>query len=143
MGPRRRPIKPAAITRRLGIGDRRLGLAASARAGSGENRLRSGAAKQVALAHLDAEAAQPVDLVVQLDHLGNGLDVEIGAEVAEIAQQQAVPIGAQQAPRVGAIDLHVVDFERAQILKRRSEEHTSELQSLMSISYAVFCLKKK
>src|SRR3546814_7419135 len=26
---------------------------------------------------------------------------------------------------------------------RRSEEHTSELQSLMRISYAVFCLKKK
>src|SRR3546814_1781313 len=31
-------------------------------------------------------------------------------------------------------------FEIAQI---RSEEHTSELQSLMRISYAVFCLKKK
>src|SRR3546814_9278563 len=29
------------------------------------------------------------------------------------------------------------------ILRRRSEEHTSELQSLMRISYAVFCLKKK
>src|SRR3546814_1383941 len=28
-------------------------------------------------------------------------------------------------------------------LKARSEEHTSELQSLMRISYAVFCLKKK
>src|SRR3546814_7419207 len=28
-------------------------------------------------------------------------------------------------------------------LKFRSEEHTSELQSLMRISYAVFCLKKK
>src|SRR3546814_1663932 len=27
--------------------------------------------------------------------------------------------------------------------RRRSEEHTSELQSLMRISYAVFCLKKK
>src|SRR3546814_7446991 len=27
--------------------------------------------------------------------------------------------------------------------EKRSEEHTSELQSLMSISYAVFCLKKK
>src|SRR3546814_4154488 len=27
--------------------------------------------------------------------------------------------------------------------ERRSEEHTSELQSLMRISYAVFCLKKK
>src|SRR3546814_5985039 len=32
---------------------------------------------------------------------------------------------------------------RAARPKRRSEEHTSELQSLMRISYAVFCLKKK
>src|SRR3546814_9424647 len=31
----------------------------------------------------------------------------------------------------------------AQSGRRRSEEHTSELQSLMRISYAVFCLKKK
>src|SRR3546814_16718379 len=31
----------------------------------------------------------------------------------------------------------------AQVLRQRSEEHTSELQSLMRISYAVFCLKKK
>src|SRR3546814_10217884 len=31
----------------------------------------------------------------------------------------------------------------ADIQERRSEEHTSELQSLMRISYAVFCLKKK
>src|SRR3546814_6537568 len=29
------------------------------------------------------------------------------------------------------------------VKQRRSEEHTSELQSLMRISYAVFCLKKK
>src|SRR3546814_4448939 len=29
------------------------------------------------------------------------------------------------------------------VLEQRSEEHTSELQSLMRISYAVFCLKKK
>src|SRR3546814_8724362 len=32
---------------------------------------------------------------------------------------------------------------RAETTLRRSEEHTSELQSLMRISYAVFCLKKK
>src|SRR3546814_5627408 len=32
---------------------------------------------------------------------------------------------------------------RHQQLDERSEEHTSELQSLMRISYAVFCLKKK
>src|SRR3546814_1087763 len=32
---------------------------------------------------------------------------------------------------------------RARAVEDRSEEHTSELQSLMRISYAVFCLKKK
>src|SRR3546814_9696186 len=31
----------------------------------------------------------------------------------------------------------------ATVVRARSEEHTSELQSLMRISYAVFCLKKK
>src|SRR3546814_2699805 len=35
------------------------------------------------------------------------------------------------------------DGQWALWLLRRSEEHTSELQSLMRISYAVFCLKKK
>src|SRR3546814_2497468 len=34
-------------------------------------------------------------------------------------------------------------FTAASIAAMRSEEHTSELQSLMRISYAVFCLKKK
>src|SRR3546814_8980578 len=33
--------------------------------------------------------------------------------------------------------------QRARVFVGRSEEHTSELQSLMRISYAVFCLKKK
>src|SRR3546814_1182986 len=36
-----------------------------------------------------------------------------------------------------ALDLFTISWPR------RSEEHTSELQSLMRISYAVFCLKKK
>src|SRR3546814_9746239 len=34
-------------------------------------------------------------------------------------------------------------WNAAHCRNRRSEEHTSELQSLMRISYAVFCLKKK
>src|SRR3546814_6527280 len=40
------------------------------------------------------------------------------------------------------VDVH---FENVggEMLDARSEEHTSELQSLMRISYAVFCLKKK
>src|SRR3546814_2880317 len=44
--------------------------------------------------------------------------------------------------RVGEIDVLVVLGGRA-IVVQRSEEHTSELQSLMRISYAVFCLKKQ
>src|SRR3546814_7531760 len=37
----------------------------------------------------------------------------------------------------------VIQPRRRATADRRSEEHTSELQSLMRISYAVFCLKKK
>src|SRR3546814_8860713 len=36
-----------------------------------------------------------------------------------------------------------VDFGASDDPMKRSEEHTSELQSLMRLSYAVFCLKKK
>src|SRR3546814_5620403 len=39
--------------------------------------------------------------------------------------------------------LRALPIERPMGRPRRSEEHTSELQSLMRISYAVFCLKKK
>src|SRR3546814_2836917 len=41
--------------------------------------------------------------------------------------------------------IDLLDQRRAQVLieSLRSEEHTSELQSLMRISYAVFCLKKQ
>src|SRR3546814_5550575 len=41
------------------------------------------------------------------------------------------------------ISAHRDDHRHPRVLKPRSEEHTSELQSLMRISYAVFCLKKK
>src|SRR3546814_14220723 len=52
---------------------------------------------------------------------------------------------------IGADHLDAVLLQRAVLEQRercrtgrgRSEEHTSELQSLMRISYAVFCLKKK
>src|SRR3546814_16328850 len=39
--------------------------------------------------------------------------------------------------------IEAAGFARAQYRNLRSEEHTSELQSLMRISYAVFCLKKQ
>src|SRR3546814_1715923 len=46
----------------------------------------------------------------------------------------------------GSVDLNTIPssiVERIEVLKDRSEEHTSELQSLMRISYAVLRLKKK
>src|SRR3546814_10033668 len=46
---------------------------------------------------------------------------------------------AAAATADGAVHRAIVDHRHA----GRSEEHTSELQSLMRISYAVFCLKKK
>src|SRR3546814_7264456 len=50
-------------------------------------------------------------------------------------------IGSVLAKRLGE---HHAQYLHEQIVRGgRSEEHTSELQSLMRISYAVFCLKKK
>src|SRR3546814_11426793 len=50
-----------------------------------------------------------------------------------------------QKARVQTLDLAPVEGQPAPVPvdEGRSEEHTSELQSLMRISYAVFCLKKK
>src|SRR3546814_6856434 len=42
-----------------------------------------------------------------------------------------------------ALFTYVLGVDRDYRRRRKSEEHTSELQSLMRISYAVFCLKKK
>src|SRR3546814_1647113 len=57
----------------------------------------------------------------EVDHMVNVVDLfEFFGEVAGIDVHKEVP--------------RIID---------RSEEHTSELQSLMRISYAVFCLKKK
>src|SRR3546814_7784352 len=62
----------------------------------------------------------------------DGID-RFGAAVA----QPRIDRGGD-ALRGGEIGAREVEGE-----PRRSEEHTSELQSLMRISYAVFCLKKK
>src|SRR3546814_6373546 len=52
-----------------------------------------------------------------------------------------VAIGDAERDRIPGVNLHQRLLPVAR--QARSEEHTSELQSLMRISYAVFCLKKK
>src|SRR3546814_2823673 len=56
--------------------------------------------------------------------------------------RRACPAGQGQWPVTAPRSRRLHSAERG-ILAGRSEEHTSELQSLMRISYAVFCLKKK
>src|SRR3546814_1529706 len=58
------------------------------------------------------------------------------------------PMSPRMSARYGVTEFS--QFKGAQMIadkyvltRERSEEHTSELQSLMRISYAVFCLKKK
>src|SRR3546814_9091625 len=53
------------------------------------------------------------------------------------------PMHFRQRRLVGADQRPLAQARVQRSLDSRSEEHTSELQSLMRISYAVFCLKKK
>src|SRR3546814_9276304 len=65
------------------------------------------------------------------------LDAELDHFVSAQVRQILAGAHAVGCQREGSLLVHA--FQRQQ----RSEEHTSELQSLMRISYAVFCLKKK
>src|SRR3546814_3631721 len=60
-------------------------------------------------------------------------------EAAAAPEANVVETPAQGRGAPAAADM---DDERPAVRRPRSEEHTSELQSLMRISYAVFCLKK-
>src|SRR3546814_2041545 len=83
-------------------------------------------------AQLAALTGWPVVLVVDCRGMG--------ASVAALARGFA---GFHPAVAVTGVVLNNVAGARHESLLRRSEEHTSELQSLMRISYAVFCLTKK
>src|SRR3546814_6131871 len=61
-------------------------------------------------------------------------------------QSNSVHVARSQGQLTGAVVGHEEDdnlLRGRRAAPVRSEEHTSELQSLMRISYAVFCLKKK
>src|SRR3546814_6038559 len=65
------------------------------------------------------------------------------ADKQDRPQRLFVQEEAKQEDEAGRQILAKAERGVAHPSRRRSEEHTSELQSLMRISYAVFCLKKK
>src|SRR3546814_4134965 len=96
--------------------------------------------REPAAKHLGDLVGLPVDqltdLVVHDRHLVVGRHELVAVGPFELEAELVVEVDLVVFV---AVDLHAgAESERV-----RSEEHTSELQSLMRISYAVFCLKKK
>src|SRR3546814_2531281 len=77
------------------------------------------------------------------DVVGIDLQFRLGVDLGLVGQQQHLA----ELVAVGVLGIAMDDDlaleHRARGVVDRSEEHTSALQSLMRISYAVFCLKKK
>src|SRR3546814_9143417 len=83
-------------------------------------------------------AAGDDKMVARIDHPRREHDVAQIKQILDRPRQR----------RIGLDQRHLLAMQHAPRLARveqrpRSEEHTSELQSLMRNSYAVFCLKKK
>src|SRR3546814_1852241 len=80
----------------------------------------------------------PVDKLDPVEAIEAAMEAE-GRTRADLASLIGQSRATEVLARKRGLTLHMIrKIERA-----RSEEHTSELQSLMRISYAVFCLKKK
>src|SRR3546814_3927412 len=71
--------------------------------------------------------------------------IKVGHGSPIAASNRAVSISLAPRPFGASIALNKRErlMRHVAVIGSRSEEHTSELQSLMRISYAVFCLKKK
>src|SRR3546814_3212112 len=88
-----------------------------------------------ALRHQFRSALQPL---FGVDHVAAGEAIFAAPVLAEFDQVGRTANSAHR-PVVLILPVGVAMHEH----RKRTEEHTSELQSLMRISYAVFCLKKK
>src|SRR3546814_4794063 len=90
---------------------------------------------------VDHEVAAAAPLGARFGCAGDGADVSVHAAPGQGVERQAHGLPHLQFAAVG-FQRPGADPHRAAGRDHRSEEHTSELQSLMRISYAVFCLKK-
>src|SRR3546814_10187359 len=92
----------------------------------------------------------PLFLAVTRPALWAGVPIEAGALIIMAGAITLVGSGNPLYGGAAAVALYAMarlivrhDVNAFRLIFLRSEEHTSELQSLMRISYAVFCLKKK
>src|SRR3546814_8484354 len=89
--------------------------------------------------------SQPLDVIVL--RLGSAQKIAIGQDqrareiIGEPDPREMPRFISRQRGIVGKPVDYIPQFEEGEL--GRSEEHTSELQSLMRISYAVFCLQQK
>src|SRR3546814_7114268 len=89
------------------------------------------------------------DLLARFAGLGRAKDAAVGEEHGDqrrADEQRAIGFQHGEVADPGTTEAQGDKDQRPQTAGRcedRSEEHTSELQSLMRNSYAVFCLKKK
>src|SRR3546814_1682357 len=91
---------------------------------------------------LDAQTGEFFDIWSALNPLGPVMEVGEGAPVrAVMVNPESLSDKAGFMPAYTITEFY--DVQSGDVADERSEEHTSELQSLMRISYAVFCLKTK
>src|SRR3546814_4772587 len=99
----------------------------------------------VAAAQRLHDAEEPVEIVDEAALAGPrrlGAEAALGVEHRQMGDADARALGGGDHPfrQLGAVRIGAAVEIVVQIVER-SEEHTSEIQSLMRISYAVFCLK--
>src|SRR3546814_4526289 len=97
-----------------------------------------------------------IDLVESVQPMRRTTDLGVGAPLYSGAASKVLLAGMEdgeiddylrRTPLTAFQKTTITDktalWREIRLIRKRSEEHTSELQSLMRISYAVFCLKKK
>src|SRR3546814_9122359 len=90
----------------------------------------------------DAETRREAVRIAAGEPFNRAIPLEVSGGV-DLPGLRAIAEDGVDCISIGALTKHVQAIDLSMKLGPRSEEHTSELQSLMRISYAVFCLKKK
>src|SRR3546814_9535417 len=101
----------------------------------------SGASNSANVTQADDGSGATPQNVSDIEQTGDSNSATVNQDTSTFAVQSTSYI--EQSGDSNTADVTQVDDWQSSSVVQRSEEHTSELQSIMRISYAVFCLKKK